>query len=106
MNHPVILTAYHQGPEAVINLFVETYTKQELRIHELERRNKQLEETIQKLETHIQELEASRKKNSTNSHKPPSTDEFQKPVTKSLRGKTGRPTGGQLGHKGRTPSSR
>ena len=21
MNHPVILTAYHQGPEAVINLF-------------------------------------------------------------------------------------
>jgi peptidoglycan hydrolase CwlO-like protein len=62
MNRHVIMTAYHQGPEAVINLFVETYAKQELRIHELERRNKQLEETIQKLETHIQELEASRKK--------------------------------------------
>ena len=62
MDHNGILTAYHQGPEAVINLFVETYTKQELRIHELETRNKQLEETIQRLEARIQELEASRKK--------------------------------------------
>ena len=102
MNRNVIMTAYDQGPEAVINLFVETYTKQELRIQELETRNKQLEETIQRLEARIQELETSRKKNSTNSHKPPSTDGFQKPVTKSLRGKTGRKTGGQPGHPGHT----
>jgi transposase len=54
MNRNAIMTAYHQGPEAVINLFVETYPKQELRIHDLERRNKQLEETIQKLEARIQ----------------------------------------------------
>jgi transposase len=102
MDRNGILAAYHQGPEAVINLFVEIHTKQELRIHELETRNKQLEETIQKLKTHIQELEANRKKNSTNSHKPPSTDGFQKPITRSLRGKTGRLTGGQPGHQGRT----
>ena len=50
MDRNGILAAYHQGPEAVINLFVGPT------------RNKQLEETIQKLETHIQELEASRKK--------------------------------------------
>ncbi|WP_410429592.1 DUF6444 domain-containing protein [Metabacillus litoralis] len=81
MNCNVIVAAYHQGPEAVINFFVETYTKQELR---------------------IQELETSRKRNSTNSHKPPSTDWFQKPVTKSLRSKTGRQTGGQPGHPGHT----
>ena len=29
MNRDVIMAAYDQGPEAVINLFVETYTKQE-----------------------------------------------------------------------------
>ena len=63
---------YDQGSEAVINLFVETYTKQKLRIQELETCNKQSEETIQRLEARIQEkLETGRKKNSTNSHKPP-----------------------------------
>ena len=91
---------YDQGPEVVINLFVETYTKQKLRIQELEICNKQSEETIRQLEARIQELEISRKKNSTNSHKPPSTDGFQKPITKSLRGKTGRKTGGQPGEHG------
>ena len=77
----VIMTAYDQGLEVVINLFVEIYTKQKLR---------------------IQELETGRKKNSTNSYKPLSTDGFQKLATKSLRGKTGRKTGGQLGHSGHT----
>ena len=43
MNRDVIMAAYDQGPEAVINLFVETYTKQELHIQELETRNKQSE---------------------------------------------------------------
>ncbi|WP_423231266.1 IS66 family transposase, partial [Bacillus thuringiensis] len=42
------------------------------------------------------------KKNSTNSHKPPSTDGFRKPITKSLRKSSQRQTGGQLGHKGHT----
>ena len=41
-------------------------------------------------------------KNSKNSHKPPSTDGFMKPKTKSLREKSDRKTGGQLGHQGHT----
>ncbi|MES5943775.1 MULTISPECIES: DUF6444 domain-containing protein [unclassified Bacillus cereus group] len=47
-------------------------------------------------------IRKSFKKNSTNSHKPPSTDGFRKPITKSLRKSSQRQTGGQLGHKGHT----
>ena len=59
------------------------------------------EETFSKLEKRIQELEHA-SKNSTNSHKPPSTDGLRKPITKSLRKPSNRQTGGQLGHKGHT----
>lgn len=102
MKRGMILAAYHQGPEAVVNLVIEMHTEQALRIRQVETRNQELEETVQRLQTRIQELEASQKKNSKNSHKPPSTDGFQKPVTKSLRGKTERKTGGQPGHEGHT----
>lgn len=81
VDRKIILNAYKKGPEAVISLF---------------------EETFSKLEKRIQELENASKKNSTNSHKPPSTDGLRKPITKSLRKSSQRPTGGQLGHKGHT----
>jgi len=55
VDRKIILDAYKKGPEAVISLF---------------------EETFSKLEKRIQELEHASKKNSTNSHKPPSTDCF------------------------------
>lgn len=58
------------------------------------------EATIQKLEARIKELEDQISKNSRNSSKPPSSDEFNKPAPKSQRKKTGRKAGGQNGHDG------
>src|ERR1035437_3373419 len=43
--------------------------------------------------------------NSSNSSRPPSTDRPETPQPKSLRRKSGRPSGGQLGHPGRTLQS-
>ena len=54
---------------------------------------------LAELEARIKELEDKDAKNSGNSSKPPSTDEFQK-VPKSLRKKSTRKQGGQVGHKG------
>ena len=58
------------------------------------------ESRIDQLEDRIKELEDQISKNSRNSSKPPSTDEFNKPSPKSLRKETGRKAGGQKGHKG------
>jgi len=58
------------------------------------------ESKLQKLEARIKELEDQISKNSRNSSKPPSSDEFDKPAPKSRRQKTGRKAGGQKGHKG------
>jgi transposase len=58
------------------------------------------ESRIEQLEARIKELEDQISKNSRNSSKPPSTDEFDKPSPKSQRKKTGRKIGGQEGHKG------
>lgn len=58
--------------------------------------------TVAKLEKRLQALEDRLSKNSRNSHKPPSSDGYNKPEPKSLREKTGLKPGGQRGHKGRT----
>jgi transposase len=55
---------------------------------------------IEKLEAQIKELQDQISKNSRNSSKPPSSDEFDKPSPKSQRKKTGRKAGGQKGHDG------
>ena len=53
------------------------------------------------LQTRVIELEAQLRQNSSNSSKPPSSDSpFEKPAPKSLRGKSGRRSGGQPGHSG------
>ncbi len=59
---------------------------------------------IAKLEKRIKTLEDQKAKNSKNSSKPPSTDEFSKPKPnpKSRRKKSGKKPGGQKGHKGAT----
>ena len=53
---------------------------------------------IAALTARIEEL--SHKKNSGNSSKPPSSERLNKPAPKSLRTKSGKPAGGQPGHKG------
>ena len=60
-------------------------------------------ERIVLLEARVAELEAKLGSNSRNSSRPPSSDSpFVKPEPKSLRGRSGRKPGGQLGHEGRT----
>jgi len=72
--------AYDQGKEAVIGLF---------------------HQTLGKLAEHIQWLEDRVAKNSGNSSKPPSSDGLKK-KPKSLRQKSGKKSGGQVGHPGNT----
>lgn len=61
----------------------------------------QLTVQVQQLTARVHELEGQLAKNSSNSGKPPSSDGLAKPKrTSSLRGKSGKRPGGQLGRKG------
>ncbi len=71
--------------------------------HNLESLPLWAQELFKQLTARVNELEAQLAKNSTNSGKPPSSDGLKKPPkTQSLRGKSGRKPGGQLGRKGNT----
>lgn len=59
-----------------------------------------LNNQVEALKAEVKELKARLNKNSRNSNKPPSTDEFIKP--QSQRKKSGKKTGGQKGHQGHT----
>lgn len=58
--------------------------------------------TITLLQKKIRLLEGRLAINSHNSNLPPSSDRFYKPCPKSLKVKTGKKSGGQIGHPGRT----
>lgn len=79
------------GKEALIAIIQALQEK----VHTLEQRVAQQADVIQSLQDQLS-------KNSRNSSKPPSSDGLKKPRTRSLRQKTGRPSGGQKGHKGHT----
>jgi transposase len=61
-------------------------------------------EGLEQANARIKELEGQAAKDSHNSSKPPSTDGFKDPKrkTQSLRGKSGKKSGGQPGHVGKT----
>jgi transposase len=71
------------------------------RIAQLEAVVEQQREQIAALVAHVQELEGRLAKDRHNSGKPPSSDGLAR-KTKSLRKRSGKPSGGQLGHRGET----
>src|SRR5262252_2516407 len=71
------------------------------RIAHLEAENQRQREQIAALLARVQNLEAQLAKDSHNSGKPPSSDGLRR-KTKSLRAKSGKKPGGQLGHRGET----
>ena len=73
----------------------------EERIAELEAENAVLREQLTVLVVRVQDLEARLAKDSHNSSKPPSSDGLAR-KTKSLRRRSGKKPGGQIGHRGET----
>jgi transposase-like protein len=71
-------------------------------IQMLQEQNNLLKEKINRIEAKLKVLEGQRAKNSRNSHKPPSSDNNKPKKTQSLRKKSGKKPGGQVGHKGHT----
>src|ERR1700678_3608670 len=73
-------------------------------VDSLREENTPLHQETAALKQQVAELRRRLDKNSSNSSKPPSSDGLKKPprVFKSLRGRSGKTSGGQVGHKGDT----
>lgn len=90
-----ILAVYAAGPEAVVQLVEALLTAQASQV--------ELRQQVATLTARVAELETRLKKDSHNSHKPPSSDgPGKKPRPRSLRKHSGKKSGGQTGHPGIT----
>lgn len=69
-------------------------------IKTLSKENGELKEVVARQSDQIEKLKSQINKDSSNSGKPPSSDGFRKPKPQSLREKSGRKPGGQVGHAG------
>ena len=70
-------------------------------LEQLRQENSALRDQVRRLSERISELEGRLAKDSHNSHLPPSSDRFHR-QPKSLRKKSGKQPGGQIGHTGNT----
>ena len=98
--------------EKMIQELIEQIQKMSEQLRQQSKQLQQQNEQLTKLREEIAEKDAqiaaltkkieelTHKKNSGNSSTPPSKNGYQKPAPKSLREKSGRKAGGQVGHKG------
>ena len=84
-----IKAIYREGEEAVFIL-----------VEKLVKLNLALQERVKVLEDKVQKLEDQLKKDSHNSGKPPTSDGLKKPPPHGLRHRSGKKSGGQIGHVG------
>jgi transposase len=100
MSEAEILAVYDQGPQAVVTKVTTALAQINALVERVEQLTP-LVAQVEALKAEVEELKGKARKNSRNSSKPPSSDGFGK-RTKSLRGKSEKPSGGQPEHPGST----